>query len=888
MNSILKLSYQRIKRSRKNSLFIFLVLILSFSCAIVSVSVIGSINKTNAEYMLDTYGEWYFAMTDGYKSDESWLSQREWVNQIGISKSVGSVTGSNTIAGIGTVDETFVDIGRISLTEGGLPSSENEIAMEKDLLSALGYDYTLGQEITVNVSIPLVETMFSSEVPFSAEVEKTYTLCGIIREYSNLWYLDGNTSNLNSAIISPAAADELISDAKKELDVMIENARKMREEMLANAEETGDEDVFIDFGSMAVRQPVLRYFITVSEENREAAEGEIKDYLKEQKKEDMFGARTTYCKNDLAYLNSTEDASSFYIYMIALLTFISVICLEIIRLPSNTHSFSILRSIGMSKKQLALMQLSEILILGVPAILLGIPLGAGLTWLALRLTLFSGSVPIIVDVPYNTLFSIIALWIAAIILSRLIIFAFTLRVPMTGKMQMNTSRSRRTRILRSGFIVLLLCIFSECTVYAGMSSLGSILRVDGLSQEPSYQLWADIYSDNQRFLSQDDINAIGEIPGITEAIGYNQIYIGLSFDGETEEAVHLAAKEKDIFLHYNMVNLVAVNENDWTDILDLGNDKEAFHNGEFVFVAFPSGTNIPGEEKKEYTMPKGKANINIYEYEYVSVPVETENDEYDDGFRKGGLIESREVKTRNIVLPRRPNTKGVWQIETPYAVICSEHFFEDMIKSLPQGHKCGNYITGTKVGYFILNAMTDLNAESLATDTIIAKMCKDRRISLTNNREAWYARIQAEVQDLIMLFFSGACIGIIALMILLSNISLETENEKRGFLIKRCIGMSKRQADARIIGKTALRCLGAFTLSFVSYILWSAFTLINVLTALNLSLFDAIESIMRDLIYFCQQYGFGIYAAILLIGLILPTILILHSKKDLGKDGDIK
>lgn len=884
MNSILKLSYQRIKRSRKNSLFIFLVLILSFSCAIVSVSVIGSINKTNAEYMLDTYGEWYFAMTDGYKSDESWLSQREWVNQIGISKSVGSVTGSNTIAGIGTVDETFVDIGRISLTEGGLPSSENEIAMEKDLLSALGYDYTLGQEITVNVSIPLVETMFSSEVPFSAEVEKTYTLCGIIREYSNLWYLDGNTSNLNSAIISPAAADELISDAKKELDVMIENARKMREEMLANAEETGDEDVFIDFGSMAVRQPVLRYFITVSEENREAAEGEIKDYLKEQKKEDMFGARTTYCKNDLAYLNSTEDASSFYIYMIALLTFISVICLEIIRLPSNTHSFSILRSIGMSKKQLALMQLSEILILGVPAILLGIPLGAGLTWLALRLTLFSGSVPIIVDVPYNTLFSIIALWIAAIILSRLIIFAFTLRVPMTGKMQMNTSRSRRTRILRSGFIVLLLCIFSECTVYAGMSSLGSILRVDGLSQEPSYQLWADIYSDNQRFLSQDDINAIGEIPGITDVFGYNDMFVGLSFDGETEEAVHFAAKEEDITLPYSMVHLVAVDENDWTHILDFGNDKEAFHNGEFVFVAFSNST-IPGKEKKEYTMPKGKANINIYEYEYVSFPAMAEND---DGFRKGDLIESREVNTRNLTFPSRANTKGVGQIDTPYTVICSERFFEDMFKSLPQDHKCGYYITGTEVGYFSGSAMTNLNAENLSTDIIIAKMCKDRGISLLNSREEHYARIQERVQSLIMVFFSGGCIGFIALMILLSNISLETENEKRGFLIKRCIGMSKRQADARIIGKTVLRCLGAFTLSFVSYILWSAFTLINVLTALNLSLFDAIKSIMRDLIYYYRQNGFGIYAAILLIGLILPIILILYSKKDLGKDGDIK
>ena len=180
--------------------------------------------------------------------------------------------------------------------------------------------------------------------------------------------------------------------------------------------------------------------------------------------------------------------------------------------------------------------------------------------------------------------------------------------------------------------------------------------------------------------------------------------------------------------------------------------------------------------------------------------------------------------------------------------------------------------------------MTDLNSENLSTDIIIAKICKERGIWLSNHRQVYHAQIQACVQYLIMLYFSGACIGIIALMILLSNISLETENEKYGFHIKHCIGMSKRQIGINIIGKTLLRCLSAFLLSCIVYILWTA----KITKIGNRSFTDFIKAMMRDLIYYFQQHGIDIYAIILLLGLILPIILILYAKKDLRKDGDIK
>lgn len=855
MKHILNLAYQRLKRNRKNSIFIFLVLLLSFSCAIVSVSVIGSIAESNAEYLLDTYGEWYLALPYGYESDAKWISQRVWADATGISESVGTVEAANKSAGIGTIDETLIDIGRITLNEGEFPDSDSEIAMEADLLSALGYDYTLGQEVTVNVMIP-----FEDDSYFPLTVEKTYTLCGIIREYSDLWYLSRNQNNipLNSAVITDNAAAELIEDAEKKLEA---------------------EKMFLEGLESTVRRPIPQYFVSVAEENRELAEKEFNKHLEAR----LHGHKEgdiQVCVNSVAYSGSAAETNDFYVCMIAVLTFISVICLEIIRLPANTHSFSVLRSIGMSKKQLAMLQLSEILILGIPAILLGIPLGAGLTWAALKLTLFSGSVPIQVYIPYETLFFIIALWIAAIILSRLIIFLFTLRVPMTGGLQMSTSKSKYTRKIRSGFIALLLCIFSESVVFTGMQSIGSELYMEKLSMEPSYGLHSRRTDDP--LLHSDDINIVKEIPGVSKVYGISELYIGLSFDGQSEEATNSAVIES---LHgadfpYGMVYLLVVDENDWLDVLKFeenGNDKEAFCSGEYVFVSFPYNN------EKEYPMPDGKANISIYNYENT-LPTGLEDNTSENDKRK--FIGSCTVNTRNIIFPEYTRTGNTAGINNPYTVICSEQFFRGLLESLPKGYQWGRFVTGGKFGYANVFAMTDLNSGGFSTDIILAKICKERKIGLFNDRELYHARIQACLQTLIMLYFSGACVGIIALLILLSNISLETEGEKRSFLIKRCIGMSKRQINRNIIGKTLIRCISALLLSCIVYFSWDICIVMHMPN--KPSFLQVVDAIIIDLIHYFQQNGIGKYVIMLFLGLILPVILILHAKKDLRKDGDIK
>ena len=862
MSDIFNLAYLRIKRKWKNSLLFFLVLLLSFSSAIVSVSVVGSIGKTNGEYKFNTYGEWYFAIPNGYVNTKDLLSQREWVDKFGMAQSVGTLsTSGNKVIGLGSIDEEYTDVGRIRLEQGVFPSSDSEIAMEKDSLKALGYDDTLGQEITVTVDIPLKnsqhQSMYNQKTPV-VTIEKTYTLCGIIHEYSDLWYLQSNRNRtaLNSAVISDTAVSELLAEA---------------EEML----EEGTE--------YSVRKPILQYFISVSEENRAEAKEQLNSYLSVRFNDGGEGDLTVSV-NTVAYLDVyTVDADDFYMYVIAILAYISILCLEMIRLPSDIHSFSVLRSVGMSKGQLGLMQIFETLILGIPAILLGIPIGAGLTRLVLRLTLYTGSVDIQVYIPYETLFFILGLWFAAIIISRLITFVFTLRVPMIGRLQMNTSKSKGAGIIRNGFIVLLLCVFSESVIFTGIESIYPEEMIQYYSNTPAYDLDYGYSEDGRALLFESDKNAIEEIPGISKVYGFSELYVGLSFDGLSEEAVFEAAFEKDEimrqFMPFGMVYLLVIDENDWTDILDFGSDITAFHNGEFVYISALGDGN-------EYPLPEEEAVISVYKYDY-------ENKKFAKMFNgdknECKLIGNCRVSTKVMHISKETHNRTLASIWMPYTMICSEQFFSDLLEMLPKGEKFDCFRTGGEFGYHRIHAMADLNSDDLSTDTVIARVCDERNILLRNERRYYLAIVQENVQSLIMLCFSGACIGIIALMILWSNVVLETKHEKHGFYIKRCIGMSKRQVDANIFGKSLLRCLSAFLVGWLVYIPWAVFEKIRTYenTGESIDFVTSLKLVIENLIYYFK-YRTGVCVIILLLGLVLPLILILYAKKDLRKDGDIK
>lgn len=363
--NILSLAVQGTLRKRRSSILLFSVLLTSFSFAVAALSLVGSISKTNAEFRLNTYGEWYCAIPSGMEADEAWLNGQPWAGTVGRADNYGTIRTDVGQAGFGTLDDDLVRIGRIRLDQGRFPAADDEIAMEADVLSALGYEYKLGQEIRLLVDVPCQDQFVT--------VERRYTLCGILHEYSGLWVLNRNSDHrlLVSAVVTRAAAESVRSAA----------ADSMTEPPAA---------------------PIAQYFLTVDEADRETACAAINSWLSSTRTDEFGDIRVS--QNTAAYPNAaSKEYDAFYVHLIAVVTMIAVLCVYITQMSREIHSFAILRSIGITRLQMALLVLAETLLLLLPAVALGIPCGAGLTWLALRLMLYSGSVAIQVAIPYGTL-----------------------------------------------------------------------------------------------------------------------------------------------------------------------------------------------------------------------------------------------------------------------------------------------------------------------------------------------------------------------------------------------------------------------------------------------------------------------------------------------------
>ena len=370
------LSLQSLRRKKRSSLLLFAVLFLSFAFAIVSLTVTGSIQETNREYLFDTYGTWYGAIPSGAIADESFLRQQEWLDKLGICVSYGEIhTGSRT-GSIGTVDDDFLQIGRISLQDGRLPSKAGEIAMEADLLSALGYDYTLGQEITFSVSVS------AGKSPVS--VEQSFTLCGIIREYADLWVRSHNSKGrlLNSAIITQDAADSLWHIAQ----------------------ETAEE-AFLETEDGEADTPVLdslvpQYHFSVLPGYEEEATEQVNSYLGSHRHDDLLVSLNLPILNRIV---SNESYDAFYAGVILVVTMLSIICIHVIRFQDEARQMSVFRSIGVTRHQLCRMLFYETLCLALPAIVLGVGAAYLGIWVLLRLAVYSGSAPIRFSLPISLL-----------------------------------------------------------------------------------------------------------------------------------------------------------------------------------------------------------------------------------------------------------------------------------------------------------------------------------------------------------------------------------------------------------------------------------------------------------------------------------------------------
>ena len=190
------------RKKQTSLLLLLLTLVFSFLTAAVIYSV------SSAQVLQDTrcelYGEWQYLCLSDTAADAAQAK-----NALPASAQVSTVTqngivlgADDGVAGIGTVDDTFAQLGRIVPISGDFPTQPDEIAMTTTLLDALGCSYDVGQTVTLKVAANDYDPLAGS----GAVIEKAYTLCGVLPAYDVYWNLNGNLT-VSGIVAEPLALD---------------------------------------------------------------------------------------------------------------------------------------------------------------------------------------------------------------------------------------------------------------------------------------------------------------------------------------------------------------------------------------------------------------------------------------------------------------------------------------------------------------------------------------------------------------------------------------------------------------------------------------------------------------------------------------------------------
>ncbi len=773
------LTVQKMKRQKKSTLLLALILFLSFAFSVVSISATSSMNSTNAAYRFEAYGSWYAAIPTGLEEDGAFLSNCVWLDTLGTARCYAVANGS---IGVGTIDEAYAEVGGITLQIGRLPKKEDEIALETSALDTLGYDYTVGQFI----SLPLSFSAGEEEVV----LEKKYRLCGVIKEYTRLWSVNQSTLRmpLVGAVITKTAAEALYQDA-----------------LSAGAESGIIPDA-----------AVPQYFFTVNEGTENSMKQEVNAYLSafQAEGEPLRGlALNSAAYQDIDRLIGYND---LYSLLILAATVLSILCVYAVQLREQTRQLALFRSIGITKRQLIIMLLYETLLLGLLAMALGVCAGSLGTYGLLKLFVYTGSAPIKVSIPLDTLTPAALIWLFTILLARLLVFHLALRVPLTGRIQTEHKKARRQQRVCKILIAALSTLFTAVSIFTAAEAAYPLRMVQYYSAAPSCVIYHG--SSEANVLNRETLADIAAIPGIKDVRGIIEKKVELSFSGMEQSLLVQKMREfESVYPDSIPVTLYAIDREQWGDLFRLkGSDEElqAFENGDAVYLCFPitvdgaylypaydeDGVQTDEHLEKENDVmvkPGDEISFSVYANAITSagttVPLAKRLNTFTT--KVAGLTYFQE-NTNNHTLA------GVY---SPYTIVCSERFYEKLLPQLDANYCWGSDPIGTEFSYSLVFAYTDVTSDYLGTDVALSHVAKEYSGgAFTNNREWFSSIIQDHSQTLMLLFSGSGCIMLMILLILLNTLTLQAKAEKRSYGILQSLGMSKKQLRRKVYGNAAL------------------------------------------------------------------------------------
>ena len=222
MKQMWTLAWAGLKSRKRSSLLLLATIILSV-VFLVLMGLIGSssiftVDKQNK----DLYGEQKVVAWNASEKQILQIKQQPIWNEIGTISVNGCVTSmSDTLLGVGTMDEHAIKLGHIRLVEGKLPQAPNEIVLEKSVYKHIGNEkYQIGDTITLNVvSMQKEETQ-----------QRFYKVVGFIDNYTSVWrntYTYNSIENSSSPLpisflLSKQGAKDL-SDTEKSIMLLNSN-----------------------------------------------------------------------------------------------------------------------------------------------------------------------------------------------------------------------------------------------------------------------------------------------------------------------------------------------------------------------------------------------------------------------------------------------------------------------------------------------------------------------------------------------------------------------------------------------------------------------------------------------------------------------------------------
>ena len=696
-SDIFEYAVEGLKRKKKITISVFLVLCVSFSFLIYINSLMGSITKTNDELLRDLYGEWNIGLQGGRTTDGKWAQEQEGYISCGSSKNYGFISVNNKKVGFGIVDGGLISVGRLGLTSGRWPENEFEIVMEADELLALGYIDEIGQ--TVSLGTFLYNNASSEELYYRDK----YTVVGILNEYTDIWAIDsdGDAGFLNAVITSDATIDCI-------------NNRLIEE-----------------FNDDITLKSKTGYFIKFQKEKIPGICEEL----------DSLGRKYIYNHNSEIQI---EHNNVLYSIIIIIVTVAATSIVFMLGLSDMVRSYSIMRSIGATKKQLAKLILYETVLLCLPAVIPGTVFAVVALDLTLRLIVFSGSVKIIISIPWLAIALDVILWAGAVAATKFCIYNVACKNDLSGRMQISHKKTGVYRILRTAAGYLICICFGTITVFIGIKAEELTVAKNKVNNTATYRILAIDYSS----LPQDAVESIGNIPGV------KNIYSCLRYMAEYPEDYGYPGPEM----------LYVIDDDGYTEreFGRHGIDTERFNNGDIMVVC------IPVSGKNENPIVPGKMKVKIL----AGV----------GGMRAVPLILD-EIET-DVAVCYVPDTMFIRDGLSGAAgwSFASVRFLEkhDLLSRKD------------KVGYFIY-AYHDERADAVTVDRAVAGLCKEKGLLFSSSRAQNEAESRVILQRLLKLLFVGVGTETVTVFLLCSLCALERQHSVRKYMILRSLGMSKKQ-----------------------------------------------------------------------------------------------